>query len=73
MQMLSFQTPELKLRDPENKDADKAALQALAQAAVNVELFTIPLYMVSMYSIQGMHQITSAGNDFYREIGRAHV
>ncbi len=64
--MLSFQTPELKLRDPDNKAADQAALQALAQAAINVELFTIPLYMVSMYSIQGMHQITSAGNDFYQ-------
>jgi hypothetical protein len=58
--------PELKQRTPDNKDADKAALQALAQAAINVELFTIPLYMVSLYSIQGMHQITSAGNDFYQ-------
>ena len=53
-------------RDPGKKDADKSALQALAQATINVELFTIPLYMVSMYSIQGMHQITSKGNDFYR-------
>ncbi len=64
--METFQTPELKERAPENKDADKAALQALTQAAINVELFTIPLYMVSMYSIQGMHQITSQGNDFYQ-------
>src|SRR5688572_19160277 len=53
-------------RDPANKDLDKSALQALAQAAINVELFTIPLYMVSMYSIQGMHQITSKENDFYQ-------
>ena len=53
-------------RDPKNKDLDKSALQALAQATINVELFTIPLYMVSMYSIQGMHQITSKGNDFYQ-------
>jgi hypothetical protein len=39
---------------------------ALAQATIDVELFTIPLYMVSMYSIQGMHQITSKNNDFYQ-------
>jgi hypothetical protein len=64
--MKTFQTPVLKQRAPENKDADKSALQALAQAAVNVELFTIPLYMVSLFSIQGMHQITSSGNDFYQ-------
>jgi hypothetical protein len=62
----TFQRPELKQRDPANKDLDKAALQAVAQAAINVELFTIPLYMISMFSIQGMHQITSAGNDFYQ-------
>ncbi len=43
---------------------DIAAVQALTQAAINVELFTIPLYMTSMYSIQGMHQITGK-NDFY--------
>ena len=64
--METFQRPELKQRPPENKDLDKAALQALAQAAINVELFTIPLYMVSLFSIQGMHQITSKGNDFYQ-------
>jgi Ferritin-like len=64
--METFQRPELKQRDPSNKDLDKAALQAIAQAAVNVELFTIPLYMISMFSIQGRHQITSKGNDFYK-------
>ena len=64
--METFQTPALKERDPKFKDIDKAALQAIAQAAVNVELFTIPLYMVAMYSIQGMHQITSKDNDFYQ-------
>jgi hypothetical protein len=64
--MDTFKTPELKERDPANKELDKAALQAIAQAAINVELFTIPLYMVSMYSIQGMHQITSKDNDFYQ-------
>jgi hypothetical protein len=64
--METFQRPELKERPATNKDTDKAALQAIAQAAIDVELFTLPLYMVSMYSIQGMHQITSKGNDFYR-------
>ena len=64
--METFQRPELKERPAKNKDTDKAALQAIAQAAIDVELFTLPLYMVSMYSIQGMHQITSKGNDFYR-------
>src|SRR6185503_20406186 len=63
--MDSFKTPALKQRDPAKKLVDKAALQALAQTAINVELFTIPLYMVSMYSIQGMHQIMSKDNDFY--------
>ena len=64
--METFNTPRLKDRDPSYKNLDKAALQAMVQAAINVELFTIPLYMVSMYSIQGMHQITSKDNDFYR-------
>lgn len=64
--METFQRPELKLRDPSKRETDKAALRAIAQAAIDVELFTLPLYMVSMYSIQGMHQITSKGNDFYR-------
>ncbi len=64
--MSDFDRPELKQRAPENKAADQAALQAIAQAAVDVELFTIPLYMVALYSIQGMHQITSKNNDFYQ-------
>jgi hypothetical protein len=53
-------------RDPSNKATDAAALRAIAQAAVEVELFTIPLYMTAMYSIQGMHQITGSGNSFYQ-------
>src|SRR6516162_9079790 len=53
-------------RDPGFKDVDIAAISAIAQAAIDVELFTIPLYMTSLYSIQGMHQITSQGNDFYK-------
>jgi hypothetical protein len=51
-------------RDVGQKDTDRAAVRAIAQAAVNVELFTIPLYMVAMYSIEGTHQITGA-NAFY--------
>src|SRR5688500_7161867 len=54
------------LRDPSKKQTDAAALRAIAQAAVDVELFTIPLYMTSLYSIQGMHQITSQNNAFYK-------
>jgi hypothetical protein len=53
-------------RDPSFKDTDAAALRAIAQASVDVELFTIPLYMTSLYSIEGMHQITGQGNDFYK-------
>ena len=56
---------DIKNRDISHKDADIAAVKALAQAAVNVELFTMPLYMTSMYSIQGMHQITGK-NSLYQ-------
>ena len=35
----------LTLRDPKFKAIDASALYAIAQAAINVELFTIPLYM----------------------------
>jgi len=48
------------------RETDIAAVRWIAQCAVNVELFTIPLYMTSMYSIAGYHQITSKGNDFYK-------
>lgn len=58
--------PALKKRDLSNLDADKAAVNAMVQAAVNVELFTIPLYMTSLYSVHGMHQINGAGNNFYQ-------
>jgi hypothetical protein len=47
-------------------EEDKSAVRALAQAAVNVELFTIPLYMSTMYSIHGMHQINSAKQTYYK-------
>ena len=52
-------------RNTSFKDTDKSALYAIAQAAVNVELFTIPLYMTSLYSLQGTHQITGQ-NNFYQ-------
>ncbi len=52
-------------RDPANFETDKAALEAILQAAVNVELFTIPLYMTSMYSLQGVHQITGKKSKLY--------
>jgi hypothetical protein len=49
------------LRDPSFRQNDIDAVQAIAQAAVDVELFTIPLYMTSLYSIRGTHEI----NDQY--------
>ncbi len=54
------------LRPIRYKDNDVAALRAIAQAALEVELFTIPLYMTTLYSIQGMHEINSKGTDFYK-------
>jgi hypothetical protein len=40
-------------------------VRAIAQACVNVELFTIPLYLAAATSIAGMHQITGKNSDFY--------
>jgi hypothetical protein len=57
-------TSALEVRPLSARETDKSALQALAQAAVNVELFTIPLYMAAMYSVQGTHPITG-DNNFY--------
>ncbi len=59
---LSAQAP----RDPSMKPTDIAAVRQIAQAAVEVELFTIPLYMTSLYSIYGNHEINSAGNSLYK-------
>lgn len=56
----------IRQRGLDHLPADQSALQALAQAAVNVELFTIPLYMTTMYSIQGMHQINAKGQTYYK-------
>ncbi|KDC55317.1 ferritin-like domain-containing protein [Pseudoalteromonas sp. S3431] len=55
----------LKNRNISHLKADLACVKAIAQAAINVELFTIPIYMVSLYSIKGMHQINSAGSKLY--------
>ncbi|HEY0175317.1 MAG TPA: hypothetical protein VGC08_03000, partial [Pedobacter sp.] len=49
-------------RDPGLKKTDQSALNAIVQAAVNVELFTIPLYMATAYSLQGTHQINGQNN-----------
>lgn len=53
-------------RDPKYKAIDKSALYAIAQAAVNVELFTIPLYMGTLYSIQGTHQIKAKDQSYFK-------
>ena len=53
-------------RDPKNKDIDASAVRAIAQAAVNVELFTIPLYMGTLYSIQGTHPINQQGQSCFK-------
>jgi hypothetical protein len=53
-------------RDPKLKAIDKSALYAIAQAAVNVELFTIPLYMCTLYSIQGTHQIKAKDQSYFK-------
>jgi len=52
-----------------NLAADTAAAKAMAQAAINVELFTIPLYMAAMTSLQGVHEINASGISYYE--GRA--
>ncbi|MFZ6723491.1 ferritin-like domain-containing protein [Undibacterium sp. Ji49W] len=62
------ETPQhaIKNRPLSEFDTDAAAVRAIAQATVSVELFTIPLYMNSMYSIYGTHQINSKGNKYYK-------
>lgn len=56
---------ETKKRSSKLKETDRSALLAITQAAVNVELFTIPLYMTSLYSIFGTHAITG-DNSLYK-------
>lgn len=58
----SVRTP----RDPKFKANDASAVHAIAQAAVNVELFTIPLYMGTLYSIQGTHPINQQGLSYFK-------
>ncbi|GEK10707.1 ferritin-like protein [Pseudoalteromonas peptidolytica] len=58
------QKQQIKARDSQYKAADLSCLRAIAQAAINVELFTIPLYMTGLYSIQGTHQIADP-SDLY--------
>lgn len=53
-------------RDVSYLETDIATVRWIAQAAVDVELFTIPLYMTSLYSIVGMHPITGENNAFYK-------
>lgn len=48
-----------------NFELDQKNLRHLLQMALEVELFTIPLYMCGMYSIKGDHQINT-GTDFYQ-------
>ena len=57
--------PLVKNRPLDQLATDTAAVRAIAQAAVSVELFTIPLYMATMYSIYGTHQINSKGVRYY--------
>ncbi|WP_191602341.1 ferritin-like domain-containing protein [Marinomonas algicola] len=64
--MLQEYVSKFKKRDVSFLEADLACARSIAQAAVNVELFTIPLYMTSLYSIKGMHQINSKGSDLYK-------
>ncbi|WP_404334596.1 ferritin-like domain-containing protein [Sphingomonas sp. MMS12-HWE2-04] len=56
----------LSARDTKYIEVDSRVVRWIAQAAVDVELFTIPLYMTSLYSISGMHPITGQGNAFYK-------
>lgn len=53
-------------RDLSCFEADKAVVHAIAQHAINVEMFTIPLYMSSLYSLQGMHEINAEGIDYFK-------
>ena len=64
-QMKAQITTDCEDRSLDYLDADLACVRAIAQAAVNVELFTIPLYMTSLYSIKGTHQINSEGSTLY--------
>lgn len=53
-------------RDRKFIETDSRVVRWIAQTAINVELFTIPLYMTSLYSLYGMHAITGKGTAFYK-------
>lgn len=63
---LSLNSEENFNRDPKHFKMDRKNLQMLLQMALEVELFTIPLYMSGMYSIEGYHQINTKQSDFYQ-------
>lgn len=52
-------------RNPDNLPVDRAALYALIQTAVDVELFTIPLYMTALYSIRGTYPAPLDGQNVW--------
>lgn len=52
-------------RHLEQFPTDRAALHQLLQLAVEVELFTIPLYMSSLYSIRGMYLNSPTGQSMW--------
>lgn len=64
-QHLSIDVGGVKNRDISHLQGDLACIKAIAQAAVNVELFTIPIYMTALYSVQGMHEINSKDSTLY--------
>lgn len=65
MNYTEFLAKEIPPQPNDTKKLHLSALKAIVQAATNVELFTIPLYMCSMYSVVGSHQITG-DNALYR-------
>lgn len=50
---------------PSDVPTHQAALRALCQAAADVELFTIPLYMTALYSIRGTYAAPADGQQLW--------
>lgn len=65
MDVSNFIGAAIPVQPDDTKELHYNAVKAIVQAAINVEEFTIPLYMCSLYSLVGTHQITSE-NPFYR-------
>ncbi|MDB5705105.1 MAG: uncharacterized protein JWN66_2221 [Sphingomonas bacterium] len=63
---LTHESGALSARASSFVETDIRTVRWIAQAAINVELFTIPLYMTTLYSIEGFHPITGKNNDFYK-------